>query len=222
MNEEYNWVKLYKASGVAALVIVFIIPIQILIFTVFPPPDTTIAFIDLFHDNWVIGLLSLDFLYYINNALLILVYLGLFAALRKDNYANMLIALVFGFIGIAVYYVSTIGFEMMSLSKQYHSTESIEIRQQLLAIGHGLLERYKGTAFDVYYVFNTITLLIISNTMYKSNIFSKATAGLGTDCRDIYDYTVNSRNNRIGFFFNFFNSLDYFFNTNWKKITDNG
>ncbi|RYM33358.1 DUF4386 family protein [Brumimicrobium glaciale] len=179
MNEEYNWVKLYKAGGVAALVIVFIIPIQILIFTVFPPPDTTIAFIDLFHDNWVIGLLSLDFLYYINNALLILVYLGLFAALRKDNYADMLIALVFGFIGIAVYYVSTIGFEMMSLSKQYHSTESIEIRQQLLAIGHGLLERYKGTAFDVYYVFNTITLLIISKTMYKSNIFNKATAAWG-------------------------------------------
>jgi len=123
--------------------------------------------------------LSLDFLYYINNALLILVYLGLFAALRKDNYANMLIALVFGFIGIAVYYVSTIGFEMMSLSKQYHSTESIEFRQQLLAIGHGLLGKYKGTAFDVYYVFNTITLLIISKTMYKSNIFSKPTAAWG-------------------------------------------
>ena len=90
-NEELNWNKLYKVGGVAAIVIVLIIPIQLVIFTLFPPPETTMGFFELFRKNWLIGLLSLDLLYYINNGILILVYLGLFAALRKVNFTNMLI-----------------------------------------------------------------------------------------------------------------------------------
>jgi len=92
-NDRYNWTKLYRISGTSAFVIVLIIPIQILIFAIFPPPESTLGFIELFHQNWVLGLLSLDFLYYINNLLLAFVYLGLFEVLRKADYANMLILL---------------------------------------------------------------------------------------------------------------------------------
>ncbi len=176
MNEKRNWKKLYKVGGIAAFVIVLLIPIQIVIFTVFPPPETTIGFFELFHDNWIVGLLSLDLIYYINNGLLILVYLGLFASLRKVDFASMLTAVIIGFIGIAVYYASAVGFEMLSVSKQYYLTESAEIKQQLLSVGQGLIYKYKGTAFDVYYVLNAITLLLISVTMYKSKYFGKTTA----------------------------------------------
>lgn len=176
MNERLNWYKLYKAGAIAAFAILFLIPIQLVLFIVFPPPETTIGFIDLFHKSRIIGLLSLDFLYYINNLLLVLVYLGLFASLRKNDFANMLIAVTIGLIGIGVYYASSVGFEMLSVSNQYYSTESIEIKQQLLAVGQGLIARYKGTAFDVYYVLNAITLLLISKTMFKFKTFSKATA----------------------------------------------
>ena len=178
-NSDFNWYKLCKVGGISALIIVLIIPIQIIIFTVYPPPETTIGFFELFHDNWIIGLLSLDFLYYINNGLLILVYLGLFASLRKIDFANMLIAVIIGFLGIAIYYISTVGFEMLSISKLYYSTDSIEYKKQLLSVGHGLISRYKGTAFDVYYVFNAITLLLISMTMYKSKDFGKSSATWG-------------------------------------------
>lgn len=179
LNPDFNWDKLCKIGGISALIIVLIIPIQIIIFTLYPPPQTAIGFFELFRDNWVIGLLSLDFLYYINNGFLILVYLGLFASLRKIDFANMLIAIIIGFIGIAIYYASTVGFEMLSISKQYYSTDSIESKQQLLSVGHGLIARYKGTAFDVYYVFNAITLLLISITMYKSKDFGKSSATWG-------------------------------------------
>lgn len=108
-----------------------------------------------------------------------LVYLGLFASLRKVDFANMLIAAIIGFTGIAVYYISTVGFEMLSTSKQYYSVDSMESRQQLLAVGQGLMARYKGTAFDVYYVFNAITLVLISVTMYKSTDFGKSSATWG-------------------------------------------
>jgi hypothetical protein len=176
LNVEYNWAKLYKIGGIAALIIVSLIPVQIIIFTLFPPPETAIGFIELFHENWFIGLLSLDILYYINNALMVLVYLGLFGSLRKIDFANMLIAMTFGFIGIAAYYASTISFEMLSMSKQYHSTESLQIKQQILAVAQGLISRYKGTSFDIYYVFNAFSLVVISLTMFKSKDFSKSTA----------------------------------------------
>jgi hypothetical protein len=171
-NEELNWNKLYKVGGVAAIVIVLIIPIQLVIFTLFPPPETTMGFFELFRKNWLIGLLSLDLLYYINNGILILVYLGLFAALRKVNFTNMLIATIIGLTGIAVYYVSAVGFEVLSISKQYFSAESMEYKQQLLAVGQGLIARYKGTAF-------AITLILISMTMYKSRDFKRSSATWG-------------------------------------------
>lgn len=179
LNEELNWNKLYKTGGIAAIVIVLIIPIQVTIFAIFPPPETTIGFFELFNRNWIIGLLSLDFLYYINNGLLILVYLGLFASLRRIDFATMLIALIIGLVGITTYYVSSVGFEMLSVSNQYYATESIEFKQQLLSVGHSLISRYKGTAFDVYYVLNAITLLLISITMYKSTDFGKSAATWG-------------------------------------------
>ncbi|GAB1405946.1 hypothetical protein MASR1M74_31280 [Lentimicrobium sp.] len=176
MDKEYNWNKLYKIAGLSALMIVLIIPIQILIFSLFPPPDDSIGFITLFHDNWLLGLLSLDLLYYFNNALLALFYLGLFASMRKIDYTNMLIALIIGLIGIAVYYASSIGFEMLALSNQYYQTDSVEFKQQLVSVGHGLILKYKGTAFDVYYVFNAIALILIAKTMFNSKEFGKAAA----------------------------------------------
>lgn len=179
MNTDFNWKKLYKIAGISALVIVLIIPVQVVIFSVFPPPEDSIGFIQLFHDNWLLGLLSLDLLYYFNNGFLVVFYLGLFASMRKVDFSGMLIALVLGFIGIAIYYVSSIGFEMLAVSKQYFQTDSIELKQQLIAIGHGLILRYKGTAFDVYYVFNAIALILIAKTMFKSVEFGKAAAVWG-------------------------------------------
>ena len=176
MDNVYNWSKLYKVAGFAALAIVMIIPIQIVIFSMFPPPEDSIGFIELFHNNWLLGLLSLDFLYYFNNALLALFYLGLYGSMRKIDFTNMLVALIIGLIGIAIYYASSVGFEMLAVSKQYYETDSLEFKQQLITVGHGLILKYKGTAFDVYYVFNAIALLLIAKTMFKSKEFGKAAA----------------------------------------------
>ena len=179
MNETYNWHKLYRIGGIAALAIVLLIPVQIVIFAVFPPPESPIGFIELYHTNWILGLLSLDFLYYINNGLLALFYLALFASMKKNDFAVMSIAMILGFIGIASYYASSVGFEMMSISKQYYATDSPEMQQQLLAVALGMITTYKGTAFDVYYVLNAITLLLISKTMFQSKFFGKMAATWG-------------------------------------------
>jgi hypothetical protein len=171
-----NWNKLLKFGGVAAIIIVLLIPLQITIFAVFPPPADPLGFYELFHQHWLLGLLSLDLLYIINNIIIIFVYLGLFAALRKTNFALMLIALVVGLIGIAAYFASTVAFEMLSLSNQYFQASTFELKEQLLAAGQAMLVRYKGTSFDVYYVMNAVTLLIVSRVMFQDKTFSRSTA----------------------------------------------
>ena len=111
MYTERDAQRMMTIGAFAALTIVLIIPVQIVIFSMYPPPDTVEGFFAVFAQSKWLGLLSLDLLYYLNNALLSLVYLALFVALRKVNYCAMLIALMLGLIGIAVYYSSSVGFE---------------------------------------------------------------------------------------------------------------
>jgi hypothetical protein len=176
INPPDNLKELFKIGGIMAIIIVILIPVQMFIFIAWPPPDNTLDFFALFNKNWFLGLLSLDLLYIVNNILLIFVYLGLYAALRRINNAFMLIALIIGLTGIISYYASTAAFEMLSLSKQYSNAENEELKIQLLTAGKMMLETYKGTAFDVYYVLNAIALLIFSKVMFRSGIFSRATA----------------------------------------------
>jgi len=91
----------------------------------------------------------------------------------------MLIAVVFGITGIAAYFASNTAFEMLSLSSQYSAAATEAQRAMFLTAGQVMLETYKGTAFDIYYVLNTIVLFVFSVVMLRSNIFSRTTAYLG-------------------------------------------
>ena len=91
----------------------------------------------------------------------------------------MLIAVVFGIAGIAAYFASNTAFEMLSLSNQYAAATTEAQRASLLTAGQVMLERYKGTAFDIYYVLNTIVLFIFFPVMLRSKLFGKTTAYFG-------------------------------------------
>jgi hypothetical protein len=49
----------------------------------------------------------------------------------------------------------------------------------LLAAGQGMLATYKGTAFDMYYVFNAAALLILAVVMLRSTVFPRAAGTWG-------------------------------------------
>jgi hypothetical protein len=177
MHEESqsHWNGIIRTGAFAALAMLAVMIAQILIYVIWPPPETVEEFFSLFQQNKLLGLLSLDLLYLVNNALLILFYLSLFAALRKVSFSASLIALVLGLVGIAAYYASNTAFEMLSLSSQY-ATASDAQRLQYLTAGQVMLETYKGTSFDVYYVLNGIMLLILAVVMLRTSVFNKVTA----------------------------------------------
>lgn len=174
-----NWKKIFKTGAVTAIVVISLIPVQMFVFTAYPPPLTAEGFLELFHNNAFLGFLSLDIIYTLSNLLLVLVYLALFGALRKTDFSLMLMAIIVGFIGIASYFSSTIAFEMNILSRDFFAAETSELKSQISAAAQALLVRYKGTAFVVYYFANGFTLLLISRVMLKDQTFSRATAVWG-------------------------------------------
>jgi hypothetical protein len=173
------WRSLYRVGGAAALLMVAFIPIQIVVFIVWPPPSTVIGFFQLFQGNWLLGLLSLDLLFVVDNALMIPLYLALYVAIRRASESLAAIALGFGLVGIAAYFPSNTAFEMLSLSHGYAAAPTDAERAPWLAAGQAMLAIYQGTAFDVYYVLNAIALLLVSAIMLRSTVFSRATALLG-------------------------------------------
>lgn len=178
-NTDTPWRSLYKIGGMAALIMVALIPVQIIIFMVYPPPTTAAGFFLLFEKNWLIGLLSLDLLYIVNNILLSLIYLALYISLKRTNESFMAIALVLGLMGIAAYFPSNTAFEMLNLSSQYAAAKTDVERTIIQAAGQAMLVIYRGTTFNVYYVLNAIALLMIAAVMLRSDVFSKPTAFWG-------------------------------------------
>ncbi|MCJ7735633.1 MAG: hypothetical protein MUP11_13930, partial [Anaerolineales bacterium] len=130
--EKNNWSFLYKTAGIIAWITLGLIPIQIVIFILWPPPTIVLDFYSLFQKNALIGLFDLDLLYLVTVLFMGYLYLAFFAALKNTHKSIATIALALGLIGVAVYFVSNVSFEMMSLSNQYLLAETNEQKTILL------------------------------------------------------------------------------------------
>lgn len=168
-----------KIGLIACVLMLLVMPLQVAIYLIWPPPETVEGFFTLFTDRWLLGLLSLDLLYILSNTLLIPMYLALYAFLRQTSTAWMTLALAFGLIGVAAYYPSNPALEMLTLSSQYAGATVDAQKALYLASGETMLAIYRGTTFSVYYLLNALILLITSLVMFRSRVFSRATARMG-------------------------------------------
>jgi len=174
-----RWKGLYKAGGVADIAVLALIPIQMVVFLVWPPPNTVLGWFQLFQDNALVGLLDLDLLLIVDYALMGVTFLALWAALRRASQSLMAIALVAEIVGVTTYFASTAAFEMLSLSNLYAAATTEAERSVFLAAGQAMLATWQGTAFNISYILGAIALLTVSIAMLRSHVFSKATAYVG-------------------------------------------
>jgi hypothetical protein len=174
-----RWSWLYKIGGAAALLYVVILPIQIIVYMVSPPPSTAIDYFTLFQSNGLLGLLALDLLIIIESVLWIILLLALYIALRRSSESFMAIAFALGFLGSTTYIASNTAFNMLYLSKQYARVTTEAQTSLILAAGEAVLAIFNGTAFHLSYVLGSLVMIIISVVMLRSNIFSKVTAYMG-------------------------------------------
>lgn len=174
-----EWNVLYRIAGSAAIVMVLFIPLQILIFLIWPPPTTVTGWFELFHANKLVGLIDMDLLLIVDQIFVVLILLGLSAALRHASMSLTTTALGLGLIGVAIYFSSTVAFEMLRLSDRFAAATTEIQKAIVLAAGEALLVTWGGTAFNVGYICEGIAFLLIGLVMLRSRIFGKVTAWSG-------------------------------------------
>ena len=191
-----RWKNLYKVGGAAALIAgvvfrrnlgaEFMLLRGVGIINVGPttPPSTVMDWFTLLQNNKLLGLTLLNLFDIVNYALVGLMFLALFATLRRASASFMAIAATLGFVGIAVYFASNQAFSMLSLSDQYAAATTDAQRSLFLAAGQATIAihnnaSYQGTGIYISFFLVSVAGLIISAVMLRSNIFSKVTAYVG-------------------------------------------
>jgi hypothetical protein len=174
-----KWSGLYRISGIAAIVMLILIPIQIAVYTIWPMPASVTEWFQLFQNSRVLGLLHLDVLYIINNTIVAIMYIAFYMSLRRKNEALLLLALLAGLLATAAYYASNPAFEVMSLSRGFAAGAAEPEKTALIAAGQILIAQWKGTSFDIYYILSAICLIIMAGAMFKSAVYGRAMAAIG-------------------------------------------
>lgn len=180
INQDTDFkITLYKGGMIAATFMFIMIPVQIAFFLIWPHPTTILDWFALFTTNWILGLISFDFLYMLSMIASIFLYIALFFALFEKQKALSLYALIIGLIGLTLYFPSNTSIEMLSISKQFLNASSEHDKDLLIASGQTLYSIWKGTSYSVYYVLNGIALILFFLAMIKNNKFRKSTSSIG-------------------------------------------
>lgn len=174
-RDAQEWTGLVVTGAWVALASVVLIVLQIAIYLIWPPPQTTVQFFEVLLNNPLRGVIALDVLYIVSNLLAFLLYFALAVVLWRVSRSAVVVALAFGVLGMAAYMASPRAVEMLRLAQAYGEAGATE-RVALVATGDGMLATWMGTAFDTYYFFNLVTLLIFAVLMFRSTVFTRATA----------------------------------------------
>jgi hypothetical protein len=192
-----SWRALYITGGVAALLAVFVFrrnlgaELGLLsnfgIINVVPatPLTSALDWFNLLQANRLAGLTLLNFFDVVEYALVGLIFLALYCALRQTSKSAMVIATTAGLIGITVYFASNQAFAMLALSQRFAAAVTEAQRSAYLAAGEALLSAnnpdaiYQGSGIFISLFLVLLAGLIISIVMLRSDVFSKSTAITG-------------------------------------------
>jgi uncharacterized protein DUF4386 len=175
-----GWHTLFRIAGIAAFTVVALIPVQALVYILWPPPTGVRDYFSVFQRNALLGLLDLDVLLIVDQLLIVLVILGLYVALRHADPSLILVGIAAGLVGAVLMIVSREAtFSMYSLSQQYAAATSDAERAALEAAGQTLLTVYNGTSFSVGYFLTGLATLLFSIVMLRSAPFSRLTGVAG-------------------------------------------
>ncbi len=158
---------LLRCGGWAALASVGLTVVQVVVLVIWPPVHTVGEVFTLMARAPVLGLLSLDLLYVVNNVAVWLFYLGLAVPLWQVSRSGTLIAVGLGTLQMSAYFASNPALEMLSLGQAY-ATADAGTRQALAAAGEAVLAGWKGTAFVTYYLLGAVLLLTIAGLLRRT------------------------------------------------------
>ena len=119
---------LFRVGGVAALGVAFLTVIEVIVFTLYPQPSTVSGWFELFQGSPIIGLLDFWGLEMPMYAMYILVFLAVYAVLKRVDQGSVAIALTLAILGIAIFFATNNPFSMLSLSSKYATATTDKLR----------------------------------------------------------------------------------------------
>ncbi len=190
VTADLEWMSLYKVGGVAALIAGILfrrnIAAEIGLFSQQTPPGTVKDWFALLQSNRFLAFTYLNIFDVVNYALLGLMFLALYVALKRANKSCMAIATIVALVGIVVYLASNTAFSLLSLSDQYAVATNEAQKSVLLAAGQALLAinrfsvgSHPGSGGYASLLLLAVAGLITSVVMLRSNVFNRITAYVG-------------------------------------------
>lgn len=167
-----QFVGLLRCGGWAAFASVVLTLVQVVVFVIWPPVLTVGEVFRLMVDSPVLGLLSMDALYVVNNVAVWLFYLGLAVPLWQVSRPGTVIAVGLGTLQMAAYFASNPALELFALGRA-HAGASLEARQTLVAAGEAALARMNGTAFVTYYLLGAAVLLMVAGMLRRTAVLGR-------------------------------------------------
>lgn len=169
-----------RLAAAAAAASAVLLPIQVGVFLVWPPPlDGTAAdWFALLADNRLAGMVDLDLLLVLDNVLLVPILLALFVVLRRLREPMMVIATAAGFLGVIMFIAMNPAVQMVGFSEDYAAATSDAARANAVAAGEAVLANWQGTAFHVGYLLGSLAGILIGVVMLGSSVFGRVTAWL--------------------------------------------
>ena len=168
-----------RIAAWAAITMVALVPLQIIVYAISPPPESVIGWYELFERNRLVALVDLDLVLLIDYFLAGLVFFGLWVTMRGTSPVAMGVVLVLELLAIATYVASNPAIEMMSLAERY-ATASTEVRRmQLVAAGEATMASWTGTAFVTSYLLSAVATLLASVVMLRTATFGRVTGIIG-------------------------------------------
>jgi hypothetical protein len=177
-----EWNFLCRIGGIAALIlIVYSLATIVQLLVLGGQPATAAEAFRLLQRDRIVGLLRLDLPTVVAMPLYYLLFLGLFAALRRTDCANATLSTSLAFVGVTLLLATPTALSMISLSQKYGTATTEATRNQLLAAGEAILatDIWHGTGAIMGGILVQSGAVLISVVMLRSSVFSRTTAYLG-------------------------------------------
>jgi hypothetical protein len=176
--EDEKWKTLYRAGAVAPLIALLLYASQFAILIFGDPFPTTIeGWFALFQRNKLLGLWYLNTLDIVSWALLGVLFLALYVALRRLRPSWMLIALYFALLGVVVFIVPRVLTVSVVTFSDLHAAATTEAQRTLyLTAGEALSQVSTATPQTLGFLFMTVAGLIISAVILRSQPFGRSAA----------------------------------------------
>jgi hypothetical protein len=173
---------LFWTGGIAALVlVVYSLMTMVQLVVLGGPPATAAEAFRVLQSHKIVGLLRLDLPTVVVMPLYYFVFLGLFAALKRTDWANAILSTTVAFVGVTLLLATPTALSMISLSQKYAAASTEATRTQFLAAGEAIMatDIWHGTGAIMGGVLVQSGAVLICFVMLRSSVFSRTTAYLG-------------------------------------------